>query len=159
MTFEIEPAELADADAIGVLYAQVQQLHVENVGAPFVEASAEVLAEHVRKRLETAETRALVARESGTVIGCAIGSPRIGEASEFKHETHTLYLDAIAVDNRKRGTGVGRALVEAFVELARESGIPRVELDTWEFNRAARAFFASLGFAPQRRLLARDTSS
>ncbi len=45
-----------------------------------------------------------------------------------------------------RGTGLGRALVTAALERARERGCRRVELDTSEGNTPALALYHSLGF-------------
>lgn len=47
-----------------------------------------------------------------------------------------------------RGTGLGRVLAEAAVAAARKSGYREVLLDTLPQMRAARALYASLGFAP-----------
>ena len=46
-----------------------------------------------------------------------------------------------------RGAGLGRALVEAALERARERGCGRIQLDTNEGNIGARALYESLGFS------------
>jgi ribosomal protein S18 acetylase RimI-like enzyme len=55
-------------------------------------------------------------------------------------------LEDLYVRDDARGTGVGRALVEATLERARERGCRRVELDVWERNEAALSLYRSLGF-------------
>jgi ribosomal protein S18 acetylase RimI-like enzyme len=61
-------------------------------------------------------------------------------------ESDDCWLEDIFVDAEARGTGMGRALVEAAFERARERGCARIELDVNEANPAALALYESLGF-------------
>jgi GNAT superfamily N-acetyltransferase len=58
-------------------------------------------------------------------------------------------LEDLFVRDQARGTGVGRALLEATIELARERGARRVELDANDQNEAAQALYRSAGFDAQ----------
>jgi GNAT superfamily N-acetyltransferase len=58
-------------------------------------------------------------------------------------------LEDLFVREDARGTGLGRALVEATVDLARQRGCRRVELDANEDNEAALALYRSFGFDAQ----------
>ena len=55
-------------------------------------------------------------------------------------------LEDLFVEQTARGSGVGRALVAAVVEQARERGCRRVELDVNDANDAALALYGSFGF-------------
>ena len=46
----------------------------------------------------------------------------------------------------RRGQGLGRALMEAAIELARHKGADHMDLGTSEDDVAARALYESLGF-------------
>jgi ribosomal protein S18 acetylase RimI-like enzyme len=59
------------------------------------------------------------------------------------------WLEDLYVDDNVRGTGLGRALVNAAFERARERGCRRIELDVNEQNTAAIAFYESLGFTTE----------
>ncbi len=59
------------------------------------------------------------------------------------------WLEDLYVDDGARGTGLGRALVEAAFERARERGCRRIELDVNESNTAAIAFYEGLGFTTE----------
>ena len=59
------------------------------------------------------------------------------------------WLEDLYVTDEARRTGLGRALVEAAVERARERGCKRMELDVNEQNVDAIAFYVSLGFATE----------
>ena len=56
-------------------------------------------------------------------------------------------LEDLYVSDEARGQGVGRALVQGVIELAKERGCRRIELDTNESNEAALALYESLGFS------------
>jgi ribosomal protein S18 acetylase RimI-like enzyme len=60
--------------------------------------------------------------------------------------TEDCWLEDLYVDPEARGSGTGRALVEAAFDRARERGCARMELDTNETNAAAIALYESLGF-------------
>jgi ribosomal protein S18 acetylase RimI-like enzyme len=56
------------------------------------------------------------------------------------------YLAELYVVPERRGEGLGRALMEAAIELARREGADRMDLGTSEDDVAARALYESLGF-------------
>jgi ribosomal protein S18 acetylase RimI-like enzyme len=56
------------------------------------------------------------------------------------------HVEDVFVRASARGSGLGRALVTAAIERARERGCRRMELDTAEENAPALALYRSLGF-------------
>jgi ribosomal protein S18 acetylase RimI-like enzyme len=59
------------------------------------------------------------------------------------------WLEDLYVDDSARGSGLGRALVNAAFERARARGCRRIELDVNESNTDAIAFYESLGFTTE----------
>lgn len=59
------------------------------------------------------------------------------------------HLEDLFVRDAARGKGVGRALVEGVVGLARERGCRRIELDVNEANDGALALYESFGFTSE----------
>lgn len=57
------------------------------------------------------------------------------------------YLAELYVAPALRGRGLGRALMDSAIELARSRGADRMELGTGEHDVAARALYESLGFS------------
>jgi GNAT superfamily N-acetyltransferase len=57
------------------------------------------------------------------------------------------WLEDVFVRESARGTGLGRALVEKVLDVARARGCKRVELDVQSDNAAARGLYSSLGFS------------
>jgi GNAT superfamily N-acetyltransferase len=55
-------------------------------------------------------------------------------------------LEDLFVESDERGSGLGRALVDAALERARERGCARMDLDANEANAPALALYRSVGF-------------
>ena len=102
----------------------------------FVDAEAELAA------LPGGYDAILVARDGEELVGCVALRLLEGGACEMKR----LYVQPGA-----RGSGIGRALVEASIVKARELGYTAMRLDTLARMDAARALYLSLGFRPVER--------
>jgi len=85
-----------------------------------------------------------VAEVSGEVVGFALWflnfSTWLGR--------HGIYLEDLYVRPAHRGTGLGKALLETLVSIARERGYGRVEWWVLDWNEPAHAFYRSLGAEP-----------
>jgi GNAT superfamily N-acetyltransferase len=59
-------------------------------------------------------------------------------------ETDYCYLEDLFVDPNIRGKGIGRALMNRVIELAKEKNSKRVYWTTQEFNKTARVLYDSI---------------
>lgn len=129
----VRPVEPSDLDAI-------VQIDEKLAGRP--------RREYWRRRLELALLRppwmSLVAETDGRLVGFAFGW--VGE-SEFGIAERTAWLDLIGVDPPYRGRGVARALLERFVQSARELRAVAAVATLIDLGQAdIREFFLRLGF-------------
>ncbi len=85
----------------------------------------------------------LVADDGGTVIGWI----RLGRPTPLESNSHVQQVQGLAVDPAARGSGVGRVLVHAAVDLARHRGARKVTLRVLSTNEAAQRLYGSVGFA------------
>jgi ribosomal protein S18 acetylase RimI-like enzyme len=83
--------------------------------------------------------------------GAAEGPPDGVCQLRFRHSVWTgaddCWLEDLFVSREARRSGLGRALVTAALERARQRGCRRVELDTNEDNESAIRLYESLGFS------------
>jgi GNAT superfamily N-acetyltransferase len=68
------------------------------------------------------------------------------------------YIGELVVAHRAARRGIGRTLVAAADEWARDHGLRNLTLHTGAFNTGARAFYADLGFAEEEVRLTRPNS-
>jgi ribosomal protein S18 acetylase RimI-like enzyme len=127
-------AEPADAEAIGRL------LHDFNTEYDDPSPGPDKVAERVRQLMATGDTKVLLGGAGPD--GLAVLRFRTSLWTEHLE----CYLAELYVVPGRRGQGLGRALMNAAIELARRKGADYMELNTGEDDVAARALYESLGF-------------
>ncbi|HEX2070307.1 MAG TPA: GNAT family N-acetyltransferase [Thermoleophilaceae bacterium] len=124
-----------DAEAVGRL------LHDFNVEFDEPTPTPEKLAVRMRELISGGETAVLLAGDRPDGIAVLRFRPAIwSEALE-------CYLAELYVVPEHRGRGLGRALMEHAIELARREGASYMDLGTSEDDVAARSLYESLGFS------------
>ena len=58
----------------------------------------------------------------------------------------TLQMDGICVDASGRGKGIGTALLEAIIDVAKQQGLKKITLDVIDSNPRAKALYERVGF-------------
>jgi ribosomal protein S18 acetylase RimI-like enzyme len=131
----VRRASVADAPEVARL------LHDFNTEFSEPVPEVDVLAERVAQFIE---------REEATFLLAGSGPDGVAEV-RFRPSIMTgaldAYLEELYVAPPKRGEGLGRALLEAAMETARQQGAARMELGTSEDDTAARALYESAGFS------------
>lgn len=139
----------ADAEALGRLAGDVQQLHADahpEFFKPAVDLSA--FAADFRERfLSDPDCRVFIVEVDGEAAGYAALRFMRRPENLYTYAINTLYIDQIAVRPSYQGRGCGQALIEAAFDLARAENVNRVALDTWDFNTKAQEFFKKMGFS------------
>jgi ribosomal protein S18 acetylase RimI-like enzyme len=130
----VRRAGASDAEAIGRL------LHDFNTEFDDVTPGPVALAERVRVLLAAGDTQILLAGRGPDGLAVL----RFREA--IWDQALECYLAELYVVPDRRGRGLGRALMEAAIEVAREEGATHMDLGTSEDDVAARALYESLGF-------------
>jgi GNAT superfamily N-acetyltransferase len=82
----------------------------------------------------------------GAVNGAPVGVCQMRFRWSVWKSAEDCWLEDLFVREDARRSGLGRALVDAAVERARERGCKRIELDVNEDNVPARALYEACGF-------------
>jgi ribosomal protein S18 acetylase RimI-like enzyme len=136
---EVRPASGGDATAIGGLLHDFNTEYEERTPGP------EAIANRVRQLLAGEDFEVLLGGRGPDGLAVLRFRPAIySEALE-------CYLAELYVAPARRGRGLGRALMEAAVDLARRRGCDFMELGTSEEDLAARGLYERLGFTNRER--------
>jgi ribosomal protein S18 acetylase RimI-like enzyme len=131
----VRRATVADAAAIGRL------LHDFNTEYDDPTPDPGQLAERMRELMPSGELVVLLAGDGPDGLAVLRFRPSIwSRALE-------CYLAELYVVPARRGRGLGRALMNAAIDLARAQGADHMDLNTAESDVAARGLYESLGFS------------
>lgn len=88
----------------------------------------------------------LVAEIDGDPVGC-VTYVHHSDGDDAEHnDPDAGHFRALGVDPSAQGSGAGRALVEACIDLARADGMQRVRIHTLEAMVTARPMYERMGF-------------
>jgi GNAT superfamily N-acetyltransferase len=137
----IRPATEGDADAVLPLMREYCRFY--EVEAP----NDDGLREMVRALTAVDDSEGIL------LVGCAPGGEVVGFAAcgwkwSSLRGARVVVLEDLYVDPAARAKGLGRALIEACAERARELGAPIIEWLTHPDNARARSVYDAIGAVP-----------
>lgn len=135
----VRAAGAAEADAIGRLLDAFNREFGEATPGP------QQVAARVAEVLAGGDTAVLLGGEGPDGLAVLRFRPSLWSTAL------ECYLAELYVVPSRRGRGLGRALLEAAMQLARERGADHIDLGTSESDVAARALYESAGFTNRER--------
>lgn len=157
MTVRVEPS--TDLDTATALACTVQQEHHARRPAWFKPFDAAAIRNDLARQLERGEGRLFIAYADDAPAGYMLLSEDAREESAHRHADRSLEIQQMSVEPAFRRRGVGRALVDRAVEIARTEKYDRIRLTVWADNETAVAFYESLGFHPFRHEMERPLTT
>jgi ribosomal protein S18 acetylase RimI-like enzyme len=127
-------AQTSDAEAIA------QLLHDFNAEYDYDTPGPLTLGKRLRWLLARGEVTVVLAGEPPEGLALMRFRPSLWS------DSFDCYLEELYVVPDRRRQGIGRALMEAAMEIAREEGAVHMDLGTGEDDVAARALYEKLGF-------------
>jgi ribosomal protein S18 acetylase RimI-like enzyme len=143
MTPLVRPAQVSDADAIGVLHVQAWlETYTGLIPANLLQSLSPVQrAEMWRGWLTRGAGGAYVCEEGQAVVGFGLcGAQRTRTLPNHRGEVY-----AINILRRAQGRGLGRALMQAMARSLDERGLAPMTLMVLAQNVSARQFYYRLG--------------
>ena len=138
---------------VNELRKQVNDLHVEGKPEVFKAGFNDELRDHIYNIWDDPEQEIVVADLDGTICGFAVLHHIVKPATPFMYERDFIDVDEFCVDKDYRRQGVASEMITFIRNYAKEKGFNRIELNMWEFNRDALAFYETVGFKTYRRYM------
>jgi len=146
-------AEEHELGHVNELRKQVNDLHVAGKPEIFKPGFPKELADHIYTIWNDPDQRIVVNERNGAICGFALLHHIRRPETPFMFERDYLDVDEFCVDEACRRTGVATELIGFIRTYAKAEGFDRVELNMWEFNRDALAFYEAVGFTTYRRYM------
>jgi GNAT superfamily N-acetyltransferase len=144
----IRSARPEDYAQVSRLYGSLDALHHERAPWMFKTPEAQPRPEKFFVDLLNSDDAVLFVADAGNLVGFAHGMMRAApEFPVFIRQSWGV-LDGLVVDPSWRRRGIGRLLTQAVESWALALGAPWVELNVYDFNAEALAFYQSLGYLP-----------
>ncbi len=142
-----------ELDRINVLRRQVNDLHAAGKPEVFKPGFSEELRDYIRRIWNDPRQEIAVAETGGEICGFAVLNHITRPENPFMYERDYLDIDEFCVDENHRRMGAATAMIAFIRDYARGQGFSRIELNMWEFNRGALAFYEAAGFTTCRRYM------
>ncbi|MBR2824602.1 MAG: GNAT family N-acetyltransferase [Clostridia bacterium] len=150
---EIHFAQEKDLNRVNELRKQVNDLHVVGKPEVFKPGFCDELRNYIQTIFRDPEQRIVVAEQDGKICGFAVLHHIYKPENPFMYERDFLDIDEFCVDEAFRRQGVASAMVAFIKNWAKDQGYHRIELNMWEFNQDALAFYEQAGFVTFRRYM------
>ena len=142
-----------ELDRVNELRKQVNDIHVEGKPDVFKPGFGQELRDFVKVIWNDPEQEIVVAEDDGVICGFAVLHHINKPENPFMKERDFIDIDEFCVDKDHRRKGAASAMVSFIKEYAKEKGFSRIELNMWEFNQDALAFYEAAGFKTFRRYM------
>ncbi len=139
MTFE-------DYEQAEELFKKLHNLHAEMEPDIYKKLDCVNKKRDFKKQVKSKYKIMLCAEENGKIIGVSNTKLCTSGMTEIK----MAFMDALYVEDKFRGKGIGKKLFLETEHIAKENGAKRLDLHVWEFNANAINFYKSLGMEVQR---------
>ena len=142
-----------DLEQVNRLRRQVNDLHVAGKPEVFKPGFCNELRDYLYTIWNDPRQKIVVAELEQRIIGFAILNHITRPENPFMFERDYLDVDEFGVEEGSRRRGAAGTMIRFIRKFARENGFNRVELNMWEFNRGALAFYETAGFTTYRRYM------
>ena len=149
--YSVRRAEKKDIARILELLVQVDMVHHEGRPDLFKGPATKYNEDELDEIIKDDNAPVFVCvNDEGDVLGHAFCIFKQVTGNSVLTDIRTLYIDDICVDEKARGSGVGKALFEHVKTYAKENGFYNITLNVWTCNPGAMKFYENMGLLPQK---------
>ena len=146
-------AKEEELERVNELRRQVNEMHVKGKPEIFKPGFSEEMRELVYTFYRDPLKKIVVCEDGGKLCGFAVLSHIAKPENPVRKKLDYLDVDEFGVDEACRRQGIATAMIAFIREYAKAEGFERIELNMWEFNTGALAFYEAVGFSTYRRYM------
>jgi ribonuclease HI len=144
-------ATKVDYPALLAILAEIEKQHVDAVPRVFRHLSRRERINGFDSIFADPDSVLLLAETDGEVLGYIHMALKEIENSMVLRPRRYIKIHDLAVGKKHHRSGAGSALMQAVERWAKEEGVDTIELNVWEFNIGALAFYQELGYTTSMR--------
>ena len=157
MKIVIRKAETEDYGSLIELFDEIDAIHRDRHPRIFQKPNGPVREiEHYIGLISDESTAVFVAEMEGNVVGFVHAIVRDAPDIPILVPRRFAIVDGILVRSNYKKSGIGGMLMNGIEEWAKVKGASSIELNVFEFNQEAIAFYESLGYKTLSRKLSKD---
>lgn len=150
---EIRFAQEEDLEQINKLRKQLHDLHANGKPEVFKPDFSAELRDYIYEIFLDPQKKIVVCSCGGKLCAFAVLHHITRPENPYMAARDYLDIDEFCVDEAFRRRGIGARMIDFIRDFAKREGFERIELNMWEFNRDALAFYGSVGFSTYRRYM------
>jgi GNAT superfamily N-acetyltransferase len=142
-----------EIDIVALLNEPVQKLHKNLYSEYFKDYSFEETKNQLEQQLKDENRKCCIAAYDGVDVGYALFFKRDYKENPFRKSYKGIHIDQISVLEGYKHKGIGKAIMKAIFNYAKNNGATQIELLHWEKNEEAKTFYEKQGFETQMRFV------
>lgn len=146
-------AKREELESVNKIRKQVNEVHVMGRPDLFREDGWQFIEPFVYTRFDEENSGVIVAAIEDEIVGFAVVQYIVRPESPYNKEQKYFHIEEFGVNEDHRRKGIATAMIDFVKEDARKRGFKKIELDMWEFNQDALAFYESAGLKTFRRYM------
>lgn len=152
-------AKSEELESVNNIRRQVNEVHVKGRPDIFREDGWQFIEPFVYTRFDEETSGIIVAAIEDEIVGFAVVQYIERPESAYNKERKYFHIEEFGVDKKHRRKGIATAMIDFIKEDAKNRGFKTIELDMWEFNDGALAFYESAGLKTYRRYMESGTDT
>ena len=149
----IRYAKRTELASVNNIRKQVNDVHVNGRSDIFREDGWQFIEPFIYTRFDAENGGVIVATIEDKIVGFAVVQYIIKPETPFGKERKYYHVEEFGVDENHRRKGIATAIIDFAKKDAKRRGFRRIELDMYDFNDGALAFYESVGFKTFRRYM------
>ncbi|MBD8034744.1 MULTISPECIES: GNAT family N-acetyltransferase [Solibacillus] len=145
MEVEIIEASTSDYIEVNRIVREGHEEHVEGDRSIFRSVETVMPEDYYNELLKNDNSKIFIAKLEEETVGFAIISLEVSPPFPSLVSRNYAYIHDFGVDQRKKRRSIGSKLFERCIQWSEEKNVTTVELNVWEFNKDALAFYEKQG--------------